>query len=194
MGNPSHTAAGQGFFRLLISDGRPLLAVGGLVLLFAGVFALFIAARGEFLPHDIEFLGMTPRDLCAVHECRIVHFMIHDRVAFGGALIAIGTIYLWLVAGPMARGEWWAWELLCASAAVGFASFLTYLGYGYLDLWHAAATGILAPVFLAGLIVSRNRIQWHSSDRDWRPAAVAGFMEAPGTVAAACYWCFPLSA
>jgi len=153
--------------RLLVADGRPLISVCGLVLVFAGIFALFVAARGEFLPHDVAFLGMTPQELCAVHGCRIVHFMIHDRVAFGGALIAIGVVYLWLVAGPMQRGEWWAWELLAVSGGVGYASFLAYLGYGYLDTWHGAATGILAPLYLFGLIVSRSRIAWKGVERCW---------------------------
>jgi hypothetical protein len=152
---------------LLIGDGRPLLAVVALVLLFAGGFALFVAARGEFLPHDIAFLGMTPPELCAVYECRIVHFMVHDRVAFGGALVGIGVAYLWLVAGPMGRGERWAWELLAASGAVGFASFLAYLGYGYLDTWHGAATLILGPLFLAGLIVTGRLIAWRPDERRW---------------------------
>jgi hypothetical protein len=137
------------------------------VLLFAGVFALFIAARGEFLPHDTAFLGITPKDLCAVHECRIVHFMIHDRVAYGGTLVAIGVVYLWLATGPMSRGEWWVWELFATSGVVGFASFLAYLGYGYLDIWHAAATVVLAPLFVVGLVVSRNRITWKREEPRW---------------------------
>jgi hypothetical protein len=160
------------FLRLLVGDGRPLLAVCSLVLLFAGLFALFIAARGEFLPHDAAFLGITPKDLCAVHECRIVHFMIHDRIAFGGTLIAIGVVYLWLVMGPMSRGQWWAWQLFAASGAAGFASFFAYLAYGYLDIWHAAATAILGPLFVVGLVVARNRIAWNRSEAGWlvRPA------------------------
>ena len=167
MPNTDTTTDGRSLPRLLIGDGRPLLAVYGLVLLFAGVFAVFIAARGEFLPHDIAFLGMTAQELCAVNECRIVHFMIHDRVAFGGALIAISVLYLWLLAGPMTRGERWAWDLMIASGGVGFVSFLTYLGYGYFDIWHGVATGILVPIFLFGLIVSRQRIAWRQADNGW---------------------------
>jgi len=160
------------FLALLVDDGRPPLAVVGLALVLAGGFALFVAARGEFLPHDVAYLGMTPQELCAVNECRVVHFMIHDRVAFGGALVAIGIMYLWLALGPMARGERWAWELLVASGVVGFASFLAYLGYGYLDTWHGSATAVLAPMFLVGLIVSRRRITWQPDARQWftRPA------------------------
>lgn len=156
----SDTSTDPSLARMLVGDGRPLLAVSGLVLVFAGAFAVFVAARGEFLPHDVAFLGMTPQSLCAVHGCRVVHFMVHDRVAFGGALVAIGVVYLWLALGPMRRGEWWAWRVTAASGVVGFASFLTYLGYGYLDTWHGAATAALAPLFLTGLVASRRRVNW----------------------------------
>jgi hypothetical protein len=164
-----------GLFELLVGDGRPLLAVVGLSLALAGAFALFVAARGEFLPHDVAFLGMSPDALCAVNECRIVHFMIHDRVAFGGALVAIGVVYLWLACGPVACGERWAWDVLAASGAVGFASFLAYLGYGYLDTWHGVATGVLAPLFLAGLFASRRHVAWRADETRWwaRPAWLA---------------------
>ncbi len=166
MSNPP--AKSDGLLSLLVGDGRGPLAVVGLALVLAGGFALFVAARREFLPHDVAFLGMTPGELCAVHECRVVHFMIHDRVAFGGALVAIGTVYLWLTAGPLAGGRRWAWELLAASGAVGFASFLAYLGYGYLDTWHGVATAVLAPLFVLGLIVSRRRIAWTACGGRWR--------------------------
>ncbi len=169
---PHPTSKSAGLFALLVGDGRAPLAVVGLALIVAGGFALFVAARGEFLPHDVAFLGMTPGELCAVNECRVVHFMVHDRVAFGGTLVAIGLMYLWLVAGPMGRGERWAWDVLAASGGVGFASFLAYLGYGYLDTWHGAATGVLAPLFLVGLFVSRRKIVWRATARRWlaRPA------------------------
>jgi hypothetical protein len=37
------------------------------------------------------------------------------------------------------------------SGSVGFGSFLTYLGHGYLDTWHAIATLLLLPWFAVGL-------------------------------------------
>src|SRR5262249_28697785 len=101
--------------------------------------------------HDVAFLGMTPDDLCAVNECRIVHFMIHDRVAFAGSLIAIGTLYLWLAEFPLRQREAWAWWLFALSGVLGFGSFLLYLGYGYLDTWHGIATLALLPCFCLGL-------------------------------------------
>src|SRR5262245_59545039 len=123
-----------------------LLLFTGLCLALFGGFAFFLASTGHFLPHDIQFLGMTSDELCRINQCRIVHFMIHDRVAFGGALIAIGAVYMWLAEFPLRRGEAWAWWTLLASGACGFSSFLAYLGYGYLDSWHGAGTLFLLPL------------------------------------------------
>src|SRR5436190_7835104 len=126
----------QRFLPALIGDGRPLIAVTGLALLLSGLFAFFLSATKHFLPHDIAYLGMTADALCGINECRIVHFMIHDRVSFGGAIAAVGVLYLWLAAFPLNEREPWAWWTLVASGLIGFGSFLSYLGYGYLDTWH----------------------------------------------------------
>jgi hypothetical protein len=80
-----------------------------MALLFAGGFAIFLAAAGEFLPHDIAFLVLSARDLSALKGCRIVDFMIHDRAALGGAVMGIGVLYLWLTLSALRGGEAWAW-------------------------------------------------------------------------------------
>jgi hypothetical protein len=144
----------RGFFEALIKDGRPLLTLTGLVLVLCGGFALFLSATGHFLPHDVQFLGMTADQLCGLHQCKVVHFMFHDRAAFGGSLIAIGTLYLWLSEFPLREGEVWAWWFFAVSGLTGFGSFLAYLGYGYLDTWHGVATLFLLPCFIAGLVLS----------------------------------------
>ncbi|MEX2213820.1 MAG: hypothetical protein WD768_06820 [Phycisphaeraceae bacterium] len=144
----------RGFFSALIGDGRPLLIFTGLCLVMSGAFALFLSATGHFLPHDVLYLGMEPADLCAINECRIVHFMFHDRVSFGGAIIAVGVMYMWLAEFPLRHGEAWAWWLFLLSGIIGFGSFLAYLGYGYLDSWHGAATLALLPCFIVGLVRS----------------------------------------
>ncbi len=141
----------RGIVEALLGDGRPFLLFTGISLLLAGGFALFLSASGHFLPHDVQFLGLTPEQLCRIQECRIVYFMFHDRVAFGGALISIGALYLWMAEFPLRRGEAWAWWLFVLSGISGFGSFLAYLGYGYLDTWHGVATLFLAPLFLIGL-------------------------------------------
>ncbi len=144
-----------GFFETLLGDGRSLFKLLAFALATCGGFAIFQAATGQFLPHDTAFLGMTSQQLCSLHGCRILHFMIHDRVSFGGVLIAIAVMYLWLAEVPLARGESWAWWALAASGGAGFLSFLAYIGYGYLDSWHGAATLVLLPIFLGGLWMTR---------------------------------------
>lgn len=146
--------ADRGLFQALIADGRPLLMFTGLCLVLSGGFALFLAATGHFLPHDIKFLGMTADELCTINDCRVVGFLIHDRASFGGALISIGVLYMWLAEFPVREGEAWAWWLFALSGLSGFGSFLAYLGYGYLDTWHGVATLFLLPCFLGGLVRS----------------------------------------
>ena len=116
----------RGFLSTLIGDGLPLLIFVGLALFLSGSFALFLAVTGHFLPHDIQYLGMSAGELCSLHGCRIVHFMMHDRAAFGGILAAVGLLYLWLAAFPMRDGEPWAWWVFLISGVIGFASFLAY--------------------------------------------------------------------
>jgi hypothetical protein len=163
----------RGLFQAMVGDGRPLLLFTGVALILSGGFAIFQSATGQFLPHDVEYLGMTAKDLCRLNQCRIVHFMFHDRVSFGGSLIAIGSLYLWLTEFPLRHRQPWAWWLLLLSAAVGFASFLTYLGYGYLDTWHGVATLLLMPFFAGGLYRSFFTLPRPTHWRDlFRPTVV----------------------
>lgn len=156
---PHVTTNGEpGLLAVLIDDGRPLLSLLAVGLFASGVFALFLAATVTFLPQDIAFLGMQPRDLCALHQCRLVHFIFHDRVSFGGTLMAIGTLYLWLIAVPLKRGEAWAWWTFALSGAAGFLSFLTWLIYHYLDTWHLTASAALLPLYVLGMMVTWNRL------------------------------------
>lgn len=148
-----------------MDDGRPLITLTGLCLGLSGAFALLQSATGHFLPHDIAYLQMSAQELCGINQCRIVHFMFHDRVSFGGALIAVAALYLWLAAFPLRAGEHWAWWTLCLSGLTGFGSFLSYLGYGYLDAWHAVATVILLPSFVGGLYVTYHRLITNSVTR-----------------------------
>jgi hypothetical protein len=151
------------------------------VLILSGLFAISLGVVGRFLPHDERFLGMSARDLCALHGCRIVHFMVHDRVSFGGALVAVGLLYLWLAESPLGRGDGWAWWALLLSGAVGFGSFFAYLGYGYLDSWHGLATLGLLPCFLLGLATPlRTRISGGGVACLFPPAARWSYRSAAG--------------
>jgi hypothetical protein len=173
----------RGLFRAMVGDGRPLIVFTGICLALSGAFALFQSSTGQFLPHDVAFLQMAPQDLCGINQCRVVHFMFHDRVSFGGALVAIAVLYYWLAEFPLAAGQAWAWWTLAASGVVGFGSFLTYLGYGYLDTWHGAATLVLLPCFIGGLWLSRRLVHGSTpavsifesnGSVSWRSAAGVG--------------------
>ncbi len=171
----------RGFLQAVTGDGRPLLVVLALALLLSGLFALFLGATGQFLPHDERFLGMTAEQLCSRHACRIVHFMDHNRVSFGGALVAIGLLYLWLAEFPLRRGSAWAWWTFLASGGAGFASFLAYLGYGYLDRWHAVATLLLLPFFVVGLARTRDDLSGSAGVRSLlRPSVRVPWLSAHG--------------
>lgn len=148
------------FVSALIGDGTPLILLTALALAASGGFALFLSVTGAFLPHDVAFLGMQPADLCRINECRIVHFMIHDRFSFGGVLIAIAVLYAWLALFPVRQGEAWAWRLLALSGVIGFGSFLAYIGYGYLDSWHGTATLLLLPIFVLGMVLTRKKVTY----------------------------------
>jgi len=149
----------RGLFQALIGDGRPLLTFTGVSLILCGCFALFLSASRQFLPHDVQFLGITAEQLCGIQQCRVVYFMFHDRVAFGGALIAIGTLYTWLAEFPLRQRKAWAWWLFIVSGIFGFGSFLSYLGYGYLDTWHGLASLFLLLFVAGGLIKSRSLLE-----------------------------------
>ncbi|HEY2014259.1 MAG TPA: hypothetical protein VGH38_12205 [Bryobacteraceae bacterium] len=156
----------RGILEALLGDGRALLALTGFVLALSGAFAIFQSMTGYFLPQDVHALGFDAQHLATVNP-QVVKFMFHDRVAFGGTLLAIGSAYWFLAEFPLRAGEAWAWWTFCVSGICGFASFLSYLSYGYLDQWHGIATLFLLPVFLAGLWRERPaRIDWRDA---WRP-------------------------
>ena len=141
----------EGLIAALIGDGRALFKLFALALAGSGIFAVFQAATGHFLPQDTAYLGIDADQLCAYYGCRVLHFMIHDRVSFGGVLLALSVVYLWLAEFPLKGGESWAWWTFAISGSAGFLSFMAYLGYGYLDSWHGMATLALLPLFIAGL-------------------------------------------
>jgi hypothetical protein len=158
VGKVAETQGNGGFLAAIVGDGVLLLLATAASLVLAGGFAMLLAASGEFLPHDIAYLGMSAADLCSIARCRIVDFMIHDRAAFGGALFGVGVLYTYLVLFPLRQGQAWAWWLLAISGSAGFLSFLSYLGYGYLDTWHGLGTLVLLPVFVIGLLRSRRLV------------------------------------
>jgi hypothetical protein len=145
----------RGLMEVVLGDGRFLIALTGIALALSGVFAVLQSVSGQLLPQDSHAIGMDSLALMHAGNRHLLGFMFHDRVAYGGTLLAIGAGYLWLSAFPMHAHAAWAWWALFFSGAIGFLAFLTYLGQGYLDTWHGVATLFLLPVFVAGLGRSR---------------------------------------
>jgi hypothetical protein len=116
----------RGILEALLSDGRLLLTLTAFVLTLSGGFAILQSLTGYFLPQDVHALGFDAERLAAMANAQVVKFMFHDRVAFGGALLAIGFAYWYLAEFPLRAGERWAWWTFCVSGICGFATFLCY--------------------------------------------------------------------
>ncbi len=145
----------RGILDAVVGDGRFLIALTGIALALSGGFAIMQSVSGQLLPQDSHAIGMNSMELMHAGNPHLLGFMFHDRVAYGGCLLAIGLGYLWIAAFPMLLRAAWAWWALAVSGVVGFLAFLTYLGQGYLDTWHGVATLFLLPVFVAGMWRSR---------------------------------------
>ncbi len=141
-----------------LADGKGLLTVAAIGLLMAGLFAWFLAVTGQLLPHDLAWLSITEQELRQIADGRLLHFMGHDRAAFGGTLVAVAVLDLWLIRVPLGAGRAWAWWTLTLAGGIGFLSFLTYLGTGYLDTWHGVATLVLLPIYVLGLARTRGSL------------------------------------
>ena len=122
---------------------------------------------------------MTADQLCRLQDCRIVHFMFHDRVAFGGALISVGALYMWLAEFPLRARQAWAWWAFVITGISGFGSFLAYLGYGYLDTWHGTATIFLFPLFVIALVRAFQFVQPPKGIGSLRAAAARPELRTP---------------
>ena len=127
----------RGLAEALIGDGRSLITFCGICLGLAGLFATFQSMTGHFLPHDVAYLKMQPEELCGINECRIVHFMIHDRAGFGGAVTTAGILTLasvWF--GQSSRA---LWQTLAVGGFAGWSTaVLVHPAIGYTDPIHLA--------------------------------------------------------
>jgi dihydroorotate dehydrogenase len=122
----------------------------GAGMMIGGVLALAIAATKVVLPYDEAYLGMSINQLTAINS-RLLAFMAHDRVTLAGSMAAIGLLYVGLSVFGIRRGLHWARQTVLLSAFTGFASFFLFLGFGYLDTFHAFVTAALLQLLLLGV-------------------------------------------
>ena len=134
------------------------LYLAALMLILIGIAALATAVSITFLPHETAYLQTSVSSLNhAHHDHSLIGFIIHNRIAFGGTLIVLGWLYLWLSHYPLRQGQRWAWWALLLSAFFGSSSFFAYLRRGYFDPWHASGTVAITAVLAFGL--------WHTYPR-----------------------------
>jgi hypothetical protein len=119
-------------------------------MLVGGVLAFVIAATKVVLPYDESFLGMT-RDALPSINPRLLDFMAHDRISLAGVMIAIGLLYVGLSVFGIRSGLHWAKQTVLISAFTGFLTFFLFLGFGYLDPFHAFVTLALLQLLLLGV-------------------------------------------
>ena len=150
----------------VFSDGRApemtwfWAALLGAGMLFGSILALAIALTRVVLPYDEAFVGLYAHELHAINP-RLLDFMAHDRVSLAGTMIAIGAMYLSLSLCGIRRGLHWAQQSVFISAATGFASFFLFLGFGYLDSFHAFVTAVLFQLLLLAI---HSRLGTHVPD------------------------------
>jgi dihydroorotate dehydrogenase len=134
----------------LLGAGWFWMLLLGLGMLVAGALAWLVAATRVVLPYDEAFVGASRAQLAAING-RLLSFMAHDRVSLASTMIAIGVLYAQLAVHGLRQRAHWAYVTIAVSAAVGFASFFLFLGYGYFDPLHALLALLLLPLFLLGL-------------------------------------------
>ncbi len=125
-------------------------ALMGAGMLFGSLLALAIAMTRVVLPYDEAFVGLYAHQLTEINP-RLLDFMAHDRVSLAGTMVAIGAMYLGLSLQGVRRGLHWAQQSIFISAFTGFASFFLFLGFGYLDTFHAFVTAVLFQFLLMAL-------------------------------------------
>lgn len=122
----------------------------GAGMFIGGLLALAIAATKVILPYDEAYLGTLRATLTTINP-RLLLFMAHDRVTLAGVMVAIGLLYVSLSVFGIRRGLHWARQTVFISAFTGFASFFLFLGFGYLDTFHAFVTAVLLQLLLLGV-------------------------------------------
>lgn len=148
----------------------------GAAMLIGSMLALIFAATRVVLPYDEAFVGLTRGQLGAINV-RLLPFMSHDRVSLAGTMLAIGAVYLMLSLYGIRRGLHWAQKSVFVSASVGFGSFFLFLGFGYLDTFHAFVTVCMLQLLLLGV---------HSKLGEYRPT-VAPYLRENSAMRAA-HW------
>jgi len=135
----------------VINSGWLGLALVGAGLLITGSSAITVALTTVILPYDESYLGITRQGMIALNN-HLLPFMSHDRITYAGSGMSCGLLFMGLAYFGARKGNRWAYLAARNSCAVGFISFLLFLGFHYLDPLHALATLLMLPFFIWALV------------------------------------------
>jgi hypothetical protein len=131
--------------------GQLCFVVQAVGLLLAGSVITLVGSAYVFVDSDLVFLGATHDTMRQLHP-NLVPLVAHDRVTFGGMLLASGVAVLVTALWGFRRGERWLWWTL---AAGGFPAYLATLwihhGIQYTDMLHLSPVFIGLALHVAGL-------------------------------------------
>lgn len=114
----------------------------GAALAGGGVLTLALAFGRVLLPYDEQFLGFTA-EVLRRNSPKLHAFMAHDRGTLAGTMLGLGWLYAVLAWRGIRHGVDGAKTALAVSALTGFASFFSFLGFGYFDTLHAFVAAVL---------------------------------------------------
>jgi len=164
--------------RDLRKQGWMGFALVGAGLIVTALAAMVIGLMWVVLPYDERFVGLSRSSMAAINP-NLLHFMCHDRVIFASTTLSTGIMFLMLSWFGIRSGHHWAYVAMRASAAVGFGSFLLFLGFHYLDPFHAAVNLSLLPFFIWGLLCPPTFVGERSknlfNDKCWMNSLVGQF-------------------
>lgn len=138
------------------SGGWVAIMFMGVGIATAGVVAWLLGLTRVLLPYDEAISGLTLAQLQSING-RLLPFMAHDRVSFGGALISLGLTYAFLAYYGLRRGLPWVRSTILVSSLWGFLGFFVLLATRYFDPVHAAATALLFVFFIVGIVAKPPR-------------------------------------
>jgi hypothetical protein len=134
----------------LLRYGWLAFALMGAGLVVTSIAAITVGLTTVILPYDETFVRLQRLAFNSINP-HLLGFMQHDRITYAGTSLSTGLFFACLSLFGARRQQRWAYNCVRVAGFFGFASFLLFLGYHYLDPLHAFVTLLLLPFYVWGL-------------------------------------------